>query len=288
MTSKFRGLRNGMRSLWLSALLAVFAIPAARASPSAQSNLDGEAIFKTNCASCHTIWGGKLVGPDLAGVSQKRDRQWLIDFIASPDKVLAANDPIANSLLLEFNNIPMPNQNLSQDEVLAVIGYLEAQEKAMGAASPGEVSKERLPSGDPDQGEALFMGEVHFLNDGPPCMGCHNIDSFGILGGGTLGPDLTQTFVKYGDAGLASVLANISFPTMKPIYNDHPLTVEEQADLYAFIQAAASQPQSDKEIIVLALSLAGVLAAMFLVGFVWRGRLKGVRSQLLEQTQVKK
>jgi hypothetical protein len=147
---------------------------------------------------------------------------------------------------------------------------------------------ESLAAGDPNQGEALFMGEVHFLNDGPPCMGCHNIDSFGILGGGALGPDLTQAFAKYGDPGLASVLTNISFPTMKPIYDDHPLAVEEQADLYAFIQAAGSQPQSDKEVIVLALSLAGFLAAMFLVGFVWRGRLKGVRRQLMEQARAKK
>ena len=32
---------------------------------------DGEQIFKTNCVSCHTIGGGRLIGPDLEGVTKK-------------------------------------------------------------------------------------------------------------------------------------------------------------------------------------------------------------------------
>ena len=241
MTSTFRGFQNGIWSLLLVALLAVFVISNAQASPPVQSTLDGEAIFKDNCAGCHTIGGGKSVGPDLKGVTQLRDRQWLIDFIASPDTVLAAGDPIAVALLQEYNNIAMPNLNLSQEEVLAVITYMEA---GTGVPSAGVTAGEDMAAGDPKRGEDLFMGDVHFANDGPPCMGCHNIGSYGILGGGMLGPDLTGTWAKYGKSGLASVLANIAFPTMKPIYDDHPLTADEQADLYAFFKIAANQPQT--------------------------------------------
>ena len=70
---------------------------------------------------------------------------------------------------------------------------------------------------------------------------------------------------------------------MVPIYADHPLTPEEQADLRAYIQAAAGQPQANTELLVLALSLAGFLAAMIGIGIIWRRRLRGVRRPLVDQ-----
>lgn len=283
MTSKIRSLQSGIWGLLLGSLLAVFVIANAQASPPVQSTVDGEAIFNDNCAGCHTIGGGKSVGPDLKGVTQLRERQWLIDFIASPDTVLAAGDPIAVALLQEYNNIAMPNLNLSQEEVLAVMTHLEA-----GMSSSGAPPGANMAAGDPERGEDLFMGDIHFANEGPPCMGCHNIGSYGILGGGTLGPDLTGTWAKYGESGLASVLANIAFPTMKPIYDDHPLTADEQADLYAFFKIAANQPQTNKEIWVIGLSLAGFLSVLLLFGFVWRGGLKSVGSRLSKQARTEK
>ena len=42
---------------------------------SAQS--DGAAIFKANCTACHMIGGGRLVGPDLQGITEKRTKDWL-------------------------------------------------------------------------------------------------------------------------------------------------------------------------------------------------------------------
>ena len=32
----------------------------------------GEEIFQSGCNACHTIGGGRLVGPDLLGVSERR------------------------------------------------------------------------------------------------------------------------------------------------------------------------------------------------------------------------
>jgi hypothetical protein len=105
------------------------------------------------------------------------------------------------------------------------------------------------------------------------------------LGGGVMGPDLTQSLAKYGDAGLASVLATIPFPTMQPIFTGHPLAPQEQADLRAFIEAASTKPQANREAPILALSLAGFIAAMVLAGLVWRRRLHGVRRPLVERTR---
>lgn len=36
------------------------------------------------------------------------------------------------------------------------------------------------------------MGYTHFEHEGPPCMGCHSVGENGLLGGGAMGPDLTN------------------------------------------------------------------------------------------------
>ena len=39
------------------------------------SGQDPRTFFRQNCANCHTIGGGRLTGPDLKGVTERRDRQ---------------------------------------------------------------------------------------------------------------------------------------------------------------------------------------------------------------------
>ena len=46
----------------------------------------GEEIFQGNCAGCHTIGKGTLVGPDLSGVTLRREENWLIRQIK--DKII--------------------------------------------------------------------------------------------------------------------------------------------------------------------------------------------------------
>lgn len=281
MSPQVLRLRNGGLGFLLAAFLAAASIhPVSAASPF-QSAADGQAIFQARCTGCHTIGGGTLVGPDLKGVTQQRDLQWLTNFISAPDKVLASGDPIATALLKQFNNVAMPNLGLTPDQVSAVIAYLQTQGGAAGTPAPAQTPTPG-PAGDPDRGHALFVHRIHFRGGGPPCMGCHSIDSVGILGGGVMGPNLTPAFAKYGDAGLAAALANIAWPVMKPIYGAHPLTPQEQADLRAFLQAESGQPQASTLVPVIVLSLSGFFAAMIVIGFVWRRRLHGVRRRLVE------
>ena len=51
--------------------------------------------FRQNCTSCHTIGGGRLTGPDLKDVTQRKDRQWLARFILDPGGVIAGGDAYA-------------------------------------------------------------------------------------------------------------------------------------------------------------------------------------------------
>jgi len=95
----------------------------------------GAWVFRTRCNACHTIGQGDGVGPDLAGVTKRRDRAWLARYVAEPDRVLAEGDPIATELVAKYKNIAMPNLRLDHEETAAVLRYLEAQSSASGEAT---------------------------------------------------------------------------------------------------------------------------------------------------------
>jgi hypothetical protein len=70
------------------------------------------------------------MGPDLAGVTARRERAWLNRYIIAPDKMLAEGDPIATALFEKYQYARMPNLRLSSDEVAAVLSYVEARSGA--------------------------------------------------------------------------------------------------------------------------------------------------------------
>ncbi len=265
------------------ALAAVDPAPAAwsgRIALALQSADEGKAIFETQCIVCHTIGGGKLVGPDLQGVTERRERDWLAQWIFGPDKMLAAGDPIATQLLVEFNNVPMPNQNLTQAQTSAIIAYLETQS---GAAAPQPAIT--LPPGDPAAGQSIFTGAAPPQNGGPACISCHSVSGVGALGGGSLGPDLTNVHARYGQAGLTSALKGLPFPTMQGVFSNKPLTEQEAANLYAyFVQVDQTEPKPlDLTVPFVAIGLWVSLVLGFLGHLTWRRRLIGVRRPMLKR-----
>src|SRR5919202_2983541 len=84
----------------------------------------GGYLFRTRCLGCHTVGNGDGIGPDLAGVTDRRDRAWLERYLAEPDQVLASGDPIAAALFARYNRVPMPNLALTRDDVADLLAYL--------------------------------------------------------------------------------------------------------------------------------------------------------------------
>lgn len=91
----------------------------------------GEALFTSlGCVACHAISGGRLVGPDLAGVTRKRDEAYILAMITNPDSMLIA-DPTAKQLLAEYYT-PMPNQGVSRADAEALLAYLRREDAGSG------------------------------------------------------------------------------------------------------------------------------------------------------------
>ena len=90
----------------------------------------GEYLFQSRCSLCHTIGKGDRVGPDLLNVHQRRDRGWLARYVAAPERLYAAGDPIAKALFAKYPTVRMPNLNLSAEEVRLLLPYIEQQSQA--------------------------------------------------------------------------------------------------------------------------------------------------------------
>jgi len=90
---------------------------------SAQS--DGAQIFKANCTACHMIGGGRLVGPDLQGITEKRTKEWLKKWINSSSDLIASGDADAIAIFEEYNKVAMTNFYFSDEDSEALYAYLE-------------------------------------------------------------------------------------------------------------------------------------------------------------------
>jgi protein SCO1/2 len=86
----------------------------------------GAKLFQANCAVCHSLGSENGIGPGLAGISRNRDRGWLKRWIQEPDQLLRAKDPLALSLFSQYNQVYMPNLKLTDQEVEALLVYLDS------------------------------------------------------------------------------------------------------------------------------------------------------------------
>jgi cytochrome c2 len=270
----------------------------------------GKAIFEGRCAACHTIGEGVRVGPDLKGITDLRPTAWLTQFISNPGQMVKSRDPVANDLLKKFGGLEMPTLGLSTQEVTDVLAYLRSSSALVKAQAPQLKAQTPLPSapapappvqapapqapgpagpalamGPAEVGKQLFTGLVTLEKGGPPCISCHDVASIPFPGGGTLGPDLTGVFAKFGATGMNSILATLSFPTMKPIFDQRPLTLPEQQDLEAFLQKAGVQSLISRGVQIGMAGLGGFIILIIAVWIIWQNRPGNVRKALVRSVR---
>jgi nitrite reductase (NO-forming) len=110
-------------------------IPAS-ATPTDPDAVAGKLAFESKCLACHSMGQGRKLGPDLAGVTRQRKTEWLTRWLKEPEKMLQT-DPDAKAMLKEYNNLPMPNQSLTDAEIRQFIKYFQWHDaQPAGAVKP--------------------------------------------------------------------------------------------------------------------------------------------------------
>lgn len=239
---------------------------------------DGAAIFSSKCSACHTIGKGKTVGPDLKGITSAEPHDWLVKWISSPSSMVSSGDATATKLVKQYP-LQMPDLGLSQSDVEAVLTYISQQSGGGASAGAAAAPAAAFPTGDSVHGRELFVGGSRFQNGGAPCMSCHSISGIGALGGGTLGPDLSNAVNEYGGVtGIENILSTLPSPTMNAVWSKDPLTPQEIADVSSFIKEASVTERPLNSIGQLALlAIVGLVILAIIIATYWRRRLLSVR-----------
>ena len=90
----------------------------------------GSAMFAKLCAGCHTVGRGDRVGPDLDGLTLRRSRAWISEFLMDPIKMRARQDPIALALAAKYPGVRMPFLKVQESDAADLISYIDAHSKA--------------------------------------------------------------------------------------------------------------------------------------------------------------
>ncbi|GJQ21960.1 MAG: hypothetical protein HBSIN02_23150 [Bacteroidia bacterium] len=250
---------------------------------------DPAADFRQNCMSCHTIGGGRLTGPDLKNVDQRKDRDWLTRFIMDPRAVIDSGDPYAQELLKDARNAVMPTlPGMTRARATALLDLIGAESKLEKSQFAGvQISDRPFTPEDIERGRLMFLGRVPLARGGPSCIACHTTNGVGALGGGTLAPDLTTVFERYeGRKTLSTWLTAPATPTMQAVFRQAPLESDEILALVAYFQSTLQRSPDDvatSRLNFVLLGLGGTIVVLGLFDVIWRGRLKSVRRMLVHR-----
>jgi cytochrome c2 len=195
---------------------------------------DPAAVFAKKCSGCHTFGHGDRVGPDLRGVTDRRARPWLMTWIRSSQRLVAARDRTALTLFEKFKRERMPDQSLTELEIGALLDYFAA---GGPLTSSGGRARHAATAGAAEiaLGRDVFFGARAARSGGASCASCHAVQVDRDRSGGTLGTDLTHVYSRFQDAALADFLRRPCFPRAFPNGDAAPLTDEEAFAVKAFL-----------------------------------------------------
>jgi protein SCO1 len=128
------------------------------------------------------------VGPDLAGISERRDRAWLLEFIQSPELMRRKKDPLALELMAQRPSIRMPNLGLSRTDTEDLLSYIDEVTRRERLDSARVV--QNVPSEFPLQSLHGLVTHEGVKLDAGAMIGDHVI---GVVFGFTNCPDICPT-----------------------------------------------------------------------------------------------
>ena len=116
----------------------------------------GKSLFNANCAACHKL-KKRAVGPALAGVSAKYDKEWLYTWIKNSTAMVKSGDAQAVAIYEEYNGSVMTSfpqlSNVDIDNILAYTDYTPPP--------PTAIAMTNVPSN--DSGGSSFTNDLILL-----------------------------------------------------------------------------------------------------------------------------
>jgi mono/diheme cytochrome c family protein len=102
---------------------------------------EGRTLYKNLCASCHKL-DRKLIGPALAGVTERRENDWLKSWIKNNAALRASGDKDAIAIFNEYNGSVMSAfPQLSDTQIDDILYYTEVGDpKPVVASGPVSAS----------------------------------------------------------------------------------------------------------------------------------------------------
>jgi mono/diheme cytochrome c family protein len=149
-----------------------------------------------------------------------------------------------------------------------------------------QISTEPFTDTDRARGRNIFLGPQQLEAGGSACISCHSMFDVPALGGGRLGPDLTNIFERLeGRAPLSAWLMAPGTETMQPIFKNHPLSSDEIHALVAYFESTTAERPADpstSRVTFLLSGLAGAVFGVFFLDAIWKRRFQSVRRSLVE------
>ena len=88
----------------------------------------GQGLFNQQCGGCHNFKQDGI-GPNLGGITTELSTVWIKNFIRNPQKVVQSGDKKAKELLKKYK-VLMPSFALNNEELNAIVAFLEVQKKS--------------------------------------------------------------------------------------------------------------------------------------------------------------
>lgn len=86
----------------------------------------GKSLYQANCTQCHAM-DQQIIGPALKDVHERREKEWLIEWIKNSQKLIASGDEAAVELFEEYNQTVMAPFPFSDEEITSILAYIKVE-----------------------------------------------------------------------------------------------------------------------------------------------------------------
>lgn len=236
-------------------------------------------IFEKNCSICHSISTGKLIGPGLAGITQRRDKAWIVKFVRSSKTMIELGDKLAIQVFNENNKISMPEHMfLSEADVNGLIDYIANYKVPEKKALTVDASKkDRFTREEIQRGKRMFYGLIPFEKGTLNCVSCHNTVRTDSLNWNPSAVDLAQAWLEKDGTNLYDIMASPTSQKMTTAHGAVKLNDQEVYLISAFLSEVGKTGLVKEKTFparLLIFLLFGALMALALIDLVFMHRVR--------------